>query len=146
MLSHASFLRMECSHSRLTVRYVKKLRKSVPNHYRFMLTSSECRQVCVQPPTPAVNVTLPAFADERRAAGAVRIDRYILPSERSAANLSTAVAAVDRWDRPTDRQTDARPFHRPCSAYYAGSVKQNRQGVDGSNGSNGSLFGWVSAC
>jgi len=29
------------------------------------------QQVCVQPPTSAVNVTLPALAAERRAAGAV---------------------------------------------------------------------------
>jgi len=27
-----------------------------------------------------------------------------------------------RTDRQTDRQTDARPLHRPCSAYYVGSV------------------------
>ena len=41
-----------------------------------------------------------------------------------AANLSAAVAAVDRRDRQTDERTDDRPFHRPCSAYYAGSVNE----------------------
>ena len=29
-----------------------------------------------------------------------------------------------RTDRQTDRQTDARPLHRPCSAYYVGSVSE----------------------
>ena len=56
----------------------------------------------------------------RRAPTAV--DRYLLPAGHSAANLPTAVAAVDRRDRQTDGQTDARPLHRPCSAYYAVSV------------------------
>jgi len=40
---------------------------------------------------------------------------------RSATNPLHAAAAVDRWDRRTDGRTDARPFHSPCSAYYAGS-------------------------
>jgi len=31
--------------------------------------------------------------------------------------------SIDRWDRQTDGRTDARPFHRPCSAYYACSKK-----------------------
>ena len=30
---------------------------------------------------------------------------------------------VGQTDRQTDVRTDARPLHRPCSAYYAGSVK-----------------------
>jgi len=48
--------------------------------------------------------------------------RSISPARgRSAANPPhAAAAAVDRWDRQTDRRTDARPFHRPCSAYKAG--------------------------
>ena len=41
------------------------------------------------------------------------------PAWHSAANLPATGAAVDRWDR----RTDARPFHRLCSAYYAVSVK-----------------------
>ena len=34
------------------------------------------------------------------------VDRYILPTGRSAANPPAAVAAVDRWDRQTDERTD----------------------------------------
>ena len=30
--------------------------------------------------------------------------------------------AREWWDRWTDRRRDARPFHRPCCAYYASSV------------------------
>jgi len=68
------------------------------------------------------NVTLLAFAAERRVAmrlAAVAVDRYLPPAEPTAANLSHAAAAVDddKWDRKTDKQTDSRPIHRPCSAY-----------------------------
>jgi len=39
------------------------------------------KQVCVQPPTSVVNVMLPAFADERVAAGAeARMRAALLPS------------------------------------------------------------------
>ena len=55
-----------------------------------------------------------APAAERRAA----IDPYLQPAGRSAANPPIAAAAVDRWDR----RTNTRPFHRPCSVCYAGSV------------------------
>jgi len=51
------------------------------------------------------------------------IDQYLLPTGRSAANPPHVAATVDRWDRQmggrTDGQTDR---HRPCSAYYVGSV------------------------
>ena len=49
-------------------------------------------------------------------------DRYLLPAGRSAANPP----ATDQHDRQRDGQTDARPLHRPCSAYYAGSVNNIR--------------------
>jgi len=73
----------------------------------------------------AVNVTLPAFAAVRRAAGAVAAERRrcrsICPG-REALRSKTAAAVVRQWDRQTDGRTDARPLHRPCSTYYAGSV------------------------
>ena len=47
------------------------------------------------------------------------VDRYLLPQ---GAQQQTLVAAVDRWNRQTDGRTDARSLHRPCTAYYAGSV------------------------
>jgi len=73
-------------------------------------------------------MTLLAFAAVRRAeapllqsAGACY--RSISPARRV---LSSKPAArrpvVDRWERQTDGRMDARPFRRPCSAYYAGSV------------------------
>ena len=40
----------------------------------------------------------------------------------SAANPPAAFVAVNWQDWPMDGLTDARPLHRPCSAYYAGSV------------------------
>ena len=64
-----------------------------------------------------VNMALPAFAAERRAAAPAAVDRYVLRAERSAAKPPPhAAAAVERWDRQTDRQTDARPLHKSCFA------------------------------
>jgi len=88
--------------------------------------NSSRQQVCVQPHS-TVNVTLPAFDTERRAAAPLppsagacyrSIGPISCPHSARPANPPHASAAVDRWDR----RTDARPFHRPCSAYYAGSV------------------------
>jgi len=55
-------------------------------------------------------MTLPAFAAERRS------PQSIAPH---------ADVAIDRWDRQTDGQTDARSFHGPCSAYCSGSVSND---------------------
>ena len=63
--------------------------------------------------TSADNVTLLAFAAERRAAGcpaAAAVDRYLLPAGRPAANPPHASAVVDR----TDKRTDAVPLQIPC--------------------------------
>jgi len=62
------------------------------------------KQVHVQPPPSAVKVTLPVFAAGRRRLlhGARSCRSIFLAAGRSAAN---AVAAVDRWDRQTDRRT-----------------------------------------
>ena len=72
------------------------------------------KQVCVQLPTCADNVALPAFAAERRAAapcccgaGRAAIDRYLLPAGPTAANLPHAAAAGE-WDRQTDGRTPYR--------------------------------------
>ena len=68
-------------------------------------TVPEERQVCVAP--VPLNVSLPAFAAERRRLlhGAPAPDRYLLPTERRAANPPATAAAVDRRDRQTDGWT-----------------------------------------
>ena len=68
---------------------------------------------------------MPAFAAERWrlqhcAHGApIAIDRYLLRAGRSLANPPHAAAAVERWDRQTDR----RPDGHSTVTYYAGVVK-----------------------
>ena len=53
-------------------------------------------------------------------------DRDLLPAGRAATNPPhAAAAAVDGEDRQTEGRTDARPFRRPCCAYYAGSVNKS---------------------
>ena len=94
----------------------------------------------MQLPTSADNVTLLAFAAKRhaavhRAAGppvAAAVDRYLPPAGPTTANPPHAAAAVDRWDRQTDRQTDTdgRPtitYTLLHSTYYAGSVKIHKR-------------------
>jgi len=58
----------------------------------------------------ANNVALPTFAHQ--AATAAATDRYLLPAGPTA-------AVCGSWMGQTDRQTEARQMHRPCSAYYA---------------------------
>jgi len=47
-------------------------------------------------------------AERRRCSVHAAIDGYLLPTGHSAANLLQATAAVDRWDRLMDGQTDRR--------------------------------------
>jgi len=47
------------------------------------------------------------------------VDWYLLPAGCSAAKLLASVASVDQ----VDRQMDTQLWHRPCSTYYAGSIK-----------------------
>jgi len=82
-----------------------------PNQITLFWTSyvgsqRDAARICCWAPAPAA----------RRPQRAAAIDRYLLPTRHSTANPLTVVAVVDRWGRRTDRQTDARPLHRPCSA------------------------------
>jgi len=89
---------------------------------KLVLERPRKKQVRVQPPTPAVNVTLLTFTADRRAAAAplllgaghATIDRYLLPDGPTAANPPHAAAAADSWDRQTDKRMDTLPLHRPC--------------------------------
>jgi len=73
-------------------------------------------QVRVQLPTSAGNVSLLAFAAERRAAvrlvarrpAAAAVDRYRLPTGMLLQR------SIDGSDERTDGQTDAVALHRPC--------------------------------
>jgi len=67
------------------------------------------KSICVQLPTSAVNVALPAFAAGRRAAtplplsaGRAAIDRYLLSAGLTAANPQQRRAAGEYRDRQTD--------------------------------------------
>jgi len=66
------------------------------------------KQVCIQLPTSADNVTLLAVPAVQQA-----ID-ISCPLGPTATNSPNSAAVVDRWYRQTDRQTDTVPLHRPC--------------------------------
>ena len=78
-------------------------------------------QVCVQLPTPAVNATLLAFADKRRAAALLLLrrpcsNRSISPTSRAHSSKPAAVEygglpgrMVGQTDGRRDGQTDGRP-------------------------------------
>ena len=53
------------------------------------------------------------------------INRSTSPVRR-ALSSNPAAAALDRRGRHTDGRTDARPFNRPCSACYAGSISKQK--------------------
>jgi len=66
---------------------------------RSHTTGNQYKQVCVQLPTSAVNVELPALAVAR--AGRAAFDRYFLPAGPTAANPLHAAAP-----REQDRRMD----------------------------------------
>ena len=100
----------------------------------FVYRSWCCSESSLRPPPSAVNVTLVAFVatwvccwaparlQQVRGAGARRYRSIdLLPAARA---LSSKLAAhcyccrsIRRTDGRTDKQTDARPFHGPFSAY-----------------------------
>jgi len=78
------------------------------------------KQVYVEPPPSGISMTVPAFAAEHRRAPAARCSyRYLLQTPA----LSSKPAGRRCCCRSMGR-TDVGPLHRPCSAYYAGSVNK----------------------
>jgi len=63
------------------------------------------KQVSFESRPSALNIMLLAFAAERRRRLQISID-ICCRRLRSAANPSAVAAAVNRWDRQMDRQTD----------------------------------------
>jgi len=75
---------------------------------------------CVQLPTHADNVALPVFT-RRTPLLQQSIDISCPPCPQQQTRRTLL-----QWANGTDRRTDTVPFHRPCSAYYAGSANNNR--------------------
>ena len=71
------------------------------------------KQVCVEPGPSAVNATLPAFSAQRR-----RLLSTDISCPRGAQQQTCRTPLLLSIDG-RDRQTDARPFHKPRSAYHA---------------------------
>ena len=67
--------------------------------------------------------TLTTWYCPHSSAAAAEIDRHLLPTGHKAANRPHAAEAGER-DRQTGRRTDTVPFHKPYSAYYAGSASE----------------------
>jgi len=92
----------------------------------------EKKQVSVEPPPPALNMTLTAFAAERRARSTtpaarrpqLSIDISCTQQQTCQTPLLLSIDGTDGWK---DRRTDTRPSHRPCSAYCAAA---SRHAVD----------------
>jgi len=63
-----------------------------------------------------------AFGVERRVAAPLLLSAGTCCTVRMLHALAGHSAAHPRMMGLTDRQTDARPLHRPFSAYYAGSA------------------------
>ena len=95
----------------------------------FML-NTRLIQVCVQPRPLAVNMALPTFAAERRAAGPCYCNPVALPA---TGLCQSCCSAHDGTDKPsqTDRETNGHRTvtYRPCSAYYAGSANNTERGT-----------------
>ena len=81
-----------------------------------------------EPPLLDLNMTSHTFAAEgqrlQQDAWSVpaATDWQLLPVGCLAANLPAHCCRWSETDGRTDGQMDARPLHRPCSAYYKGSI------------------------
>ena len=92
---------------------------------RVQENRTQFKQVCVQLSTSADDVALPAFA-RRTPLLKQSIDISCPPRPQHRTRSSAPAAcrpSLGQTDRRTDRQMDAVPFHRPCSARYAGNAK-----------------------
>jgi len=88
-------------------------------------TPTTINQLCVQPPTYADNVPLPAFAHRCCSRRSTSLACRAHSSKPAAAGLLWAHAGTDRrTGGRTDRRTDTVPFHRFCCACYAGSANR----------------------
>ena len=103
-----------------TVSRLQRSRKLNTELFLELKTNKSVLSCCLQ----LDNVTLLAVAVERRTCSS----RSISPARAgpTAANSPHAAAAVDRWDRRTQRRTDGRTPYRyiDTAAYYASSVNK----------------------
>jgi len=101
-------------------------------HCRVVETRRRLQQVCVGPPSSALNMTLPAFAAERRRLQQMSTDSSARSYRSISADSARAqqqtgrtppLLSIDATERRTDGQTDGhRTLHRSRSAYCAGGV------------------------
>jgi len=92
---------------------------------------TEQKQFCVQLPTSADNVALPASDRrspllQRRCSWAPAVLHSLDISCSPGPQQQTRSSGVRR-PYETDRRTDARQLHRPCSAYYTGSANNKEK-------------------
>ena len=81
------------------------------------------KQVCVQLPTYADNVALPAFARRTQRCCAPCSNLSIPPAGRPHSKVCCCGPC---WDRQTDRRTDTRQMHRPCPSSTANILCSRR--------------------
>jgi len=89
--------------------------------YTYMLCCDNKMQVCVQLPTYAGNVALPAFAG-RTPPLQQSIDIFGPPGPQQRVCWDRV---GQKTDGRTDEQTDTVSYHKPCYAYYAGSANNS---------------------
>ena len=93
--------------------YLEVNSKTVSNEASLCWASSlGCQCTCCWAPAPA--------AATRRRCPQLSIDISCVPNVQQ----QTCLLSIDGKDRRTDRRSDARPLHRHCSAYHAGSVNK----------------------
>ena len=80
------------------------------------------KQVCVQPRPLAVNMVLPAFAAERRAAPRATAAQLTASRRPNCIKAAPPLFQPGQIDEQTGRRTDTVLLHRSCFAYYAGST------------------------
>jgi len=90
---------------------------------RLNTTQTTSQQLCCQPPTAAVNVTLTASDRCDAQQQLLLIDIFCPQGTQQQTRRTLLPQSIDRTDRQTDRRTDTPPLHRSCSTLYDDSVK-----------------------
>jgi len=82
--------------------------------FRLQCLAYAFQQVCVEPRPSVLNMTLPAFAAERRRLQQISIDsRYSAPAAINQQTRRRCCRSTVQTDGQTDGRTDTRPLHRP---------------------------------
>ena len=99
---------------------------------RWLVSSNSAPHFRIFPPNiwylcgPHICLKMPHKTDMTDFLRSANACYWSISPSRAESVANPPLLSIDGTDRPTDGHPDARPFHGPCSAYYAGSVSKEQ--------------------